>query len=248
MIAFKRLNIFGIPFIVEGHNVAINLLRNGGLMVVPSGPGLATIGKDLRYTEAVQYADFAIPDSGYMVLLLKVLKGINIRKLSGYKFLKQFLHQEYLKGNKLFLVDPTEKESRLNNKYLNSIGVPIDYSCQYVAPIYENGEISDKILLDKLDGLIQKPKYIMINLGSGVQEPLGYYLKQNLNFKPGIICTGAAIAFITGTQVNMSPIIDKFHLGWLWRCIYNPRVFIPRYFMAFRLFRLILKEKVEIST
>ena len=37
--------------------------------------------------------------------------------------------------------------------------------------------------------------YILINLGSGIQEPLGLYLNENLNFKPGIICTGAAIAF-----------------------------------------------------
>ena len=86
----------------------------------------------------------------------------------------------------------------------------------------------------------------MINLGSGVQEPLGYYLKQNLNYNPGIICTGAAISFFTKSQANISPFIDKLGLGWLWRCISNPIVFIPRYLSAFRLFFLILKTKIKV--
>ena len=83
--------IFNINFSDGYFNLANRLLSSGGLMVVPSGPGLATIGSDLRYTEAVQNCDFAIPDSGYMVLLLKIIKGIKIQKLSGYDFLKQFL-------------------------------------------------------------------------------------------------------------------------------------------------------------
>ena len=92
-----------------------------------------------------------------------------------------------------------------------------------------------------------KPKYIMINLGSNVQEPLGYYLKQNLKFRVGIFGTGAAISFLTGRQAPISPIVDRLGLGWLWRCLKKPSVYIPRYLKAFSLFKLILKEKVIIS-
>ena len=217
-------------------------------MVVPSGPGLVTISKDLRYKEAVQNSDFAIPDSGYMVFLLRVLKRVKIKKLSGYVFLKRFLHEEKFKINELFLVDPTEKESKLNNDYLTTLGIPIDSSYQYVAPMYGSNDIVDPLLIEKLNNLIQKPKYIIINLGSGIQEPLGLYLKKNLNFKPGIICTGAAIAFLNGEQANILSLIDKMYLGWLSRCIKNPIVFIPRYVKAIGLFRLILKEKVIINS
>ena len=87
----------------------------------------------------------------------------------------------------------------------------------------------------------------MINLGSNVQEPLGYYLKQNLNFKCGIFCTGAAISFFTGSQASISPSIDRIGLGWLWRCFEKPTIFIPRYFKAIKLIKLILKEKVIIT-
>lgn len=233
-------NLFNIKFINGDYKKAFDMLNSGGLMVVPSGPGLATIGKDLIYTEAVQNADFAIPDSGYMVLLLRLLKGIKINKLSGYNFLQNFFN-ESINHNELFLIDPNDAESKINNEYLNKIGIPIDKSYHYKAPIYKKGKIGDDSLLDKLNSLHTKPKYIMINLGSGVQEPLGYYLKQNLYFNPGIICTGAAIAFFTGSQANISPLVDKLGLGWLWRCIKNPRVFVPRYLSTLRLIILILK-------
>ena len=233
--------IFGIRFISGSYIDAEERLRTGGFMVVPSGPGLATIDKDIRYSEAVQNADFAIPDSGYMVLLIKLFKGIKIKKLSGYGFLKHFF-QEKFKKNDIFLIDPNKKESKINNLYLNEIGIPIDKSYHYSAPIYGENKIQDKALLEKLNSLKEKPKYIMINLGSGVQEPLGFFLKMHLNFKPGIICTGAAISFFTGSQAKISPLIDKLGLGWLWRCFKNPKVFIPRYFSAFNLIFLVLKE------
>ena len=214
-------------------------------MVVPSGPGLSTMDKDLKYTEAVLNADFAIPDSGYMVLLLRLLKGIRLSKLSGYEFLNHFFKENF-NENDIFLIDPNEEESKLNNDYLNNIGIPIEKSYQYVAPRYGDYEIADRVLLNRLNTLREKPKYIMINLGSGVQEPLGYYLIQNLKFRPTIICTGAAISFFTGSQVNISPLIDTFGLGWLWRCFSNPLVFIPRYLSAFKLFFLILKTDVKV--
>ena len=58
---------------------------------------------------------------------------------------------------------------------------------------------------------------MIINLGGGVQEKLGLYLKRNLNHETKIICTGAAIAFLTGLQANIPNIVDKIYMGWLWR-------------------------------
>ena len=242
----KFIKVLDILFISETFNKIFELLKKGGLMVVPSGPGLATIGKDIRYTLAVQNADFDIADSSYMVLLLKIIKRVKIDKFSGYDFLKHFFNEKISK-NDLFLIDPNEGQSKLNNDYLNKIGIPIEKSYQYVAPMYGDYKIVDTLLLNRLNTLREKPKYIMINLGSGVQEPLGYYLKQNLNFLPGIICTGAAISFFTGAQANISPTINRLGFGWLWRCLITPTVFIPRYLRAFSLFFLIIKTEVEVS-
>ena len=64
---------------------------SGALMVVPSGPGLATIDSDSDYAESIRGADFAIPDSGLMVLMCRVMLIGDISKLSGLEFLRLFL-------------------------------------------------------------------------------------------------------------------------------------------------------------
>jgi len=245
----NSFTLFGINFTSNDYNKIIAKLKNGSFMVVPSAPGLATIRKDLRYAQAVENADFAIPDSTYMVLLLKFLKGLRVNKFSGYNFLKKFIFFEKFNRNDLFLIDPSEKESRGNNKFLNNIGIPINLTYHYVAPIYEKKEkLYDSKLLDILNTLDVKPKYIMINLGSNIQEPLGYFLKKNIDYNVGIICTGAAISFITGSQASIPRFIDRYGLGWLWRCLENPFIYVPRYFNALNLIKLIYKEEVIINS
>ena len=240
----KSLLIFGIKFIDANYKDIIFRLNQGAFMIIPSAPGLSTIFKDERYARAVKHADFAIPDSGYMILLLRLFKKIKVKKYSGYSFLKDFFNINEFKKDDLFLIDPNNKESIINNKYLNRIGIPIDLNYHYAAPIYGDGKIIDEALINILKGLDKKPKYLMINLGSNIQEPLGFYLKNELEFNVGILCSGAAISFFTGSQAPISATIDRFGLGWLRRCIESPFKYIPRYLKAFSLINLIIKEEV----
>jgi len=122
-----------------------------------------------------------------------------------------------------------------NKNFLNS--KKIDNFFQYVAPLYRKENIRDYKLLKKIKKI--KPKYVIINLGGGVQEVLGSYLKNNINFKVSIICSGAAISFFTKEQAPITDYLDKIYLGWLIRIIFNPFVFLPRYLSAFRLIFII---------
>jgi len=239
----NNYKIFGIPFINGGFKQAISILKNGGLMVVPAAPALATIQNDKKYYDAILNADFAIPDSGFMLLILRLLKGIKMNKFSGYSFLHSFFDELKINNSgTLFLVDPTIEDSEINNKFLNEIDIMIKKSNHYCAPIYDKKDIIDYELLKIIEKV--RPKFIMINLGGGVQERLGSFLKNNLSYKPGIICTGAAIAFFTGSQANIPLWIDNLYFGWLWRCIKDPKIFIPRYLMAFKLYFILSKEKI----
>ncbi len=204
-------------------------------MVVPSGPGLATIDIDADYYRSLLMADFALPDSGLMVLLLKIFYGVNLTKYSGRKFLDELFKdlESRTKKPTLFLVDPNLQESNRNREYLLKRRIYLQEDCHYIAPMYAPGEIVDSALLNLLEK--ERPDLILINIGGGVQERLGAYLKSNLKYTPGIICTGAAIAFFTGAQAKIPDWVDKIYLGWLYRCIVNPKVFVPRYLKAFRL-------------
>ena len=123
----------------------------------------------------------------------------------------------------------------INKKFLNSKNIYKIY--QYIAPIYQKEKIKDYKLLKKIQKI--KPKYVVINLGGGVQEVLGSFLKNNINYKVSIICTGAAISYFTKQQAPLNVFLDKIYLGWLVRIIFNPYIFLPRYLSAFRLIFII---------
>ncbi len=220
------------------------IIKKSGLFVFPSGPGLANLKINSPYHKALVKADHVFFDSGYFVILLRVLKKIKVDKFSGYKFLKFFF--KYFKKNRrknIFVVDPSINSMKLNKSYFNNkINIK---STHYVSPIYKRKNIKDKKLLKQIRLL--RPEIILINLGSGVQEILGDYLMSNLQYNPSIICTGAAISYFTKEQAPINDFFDKIYLGWLIRIIYKPLLFLPRYFDAFRLFFVILKNKAILN-
>ena len=236
----RIIRIFDINFIDANFKIIKSLLDKGGLLVLPAGPALVTIKSDIQYYKSIKNADLVLFDSGYLCLLLRFLKKIKVQKISGYLFLKKFI-QCLRKENKekIFLIDPSHNQSKINKHYLKSH--KINKIHQYIAPIYKKNKIFDKKLLDKINKI--KPKYIVINLGGGTQEVLGNYLKKKLNYKPSIICSGAAISFLTKQQAPLTDFIDKIYAGWLLRIIFDPFNFLPRYLSAFKLFFLVFEVK-----
>lgn len=223
-------------------NIFHYLKNNGGLMTVPAAPALVTINYDHAYFISLQKSDIVIPDSGYMVFIWNLLSRIKLKKLSGLAFLNYYIQQPELIGESLFLVNPSLEDSTANLKYLNNLGFHINAKQSYLAPYYKV-KIIDDVLIKILES--QKPKWILINIGGGTQEKLGLYLKENLSYKPAIICTGAAIAFKTGRQAKIPDWMDHYYLGWLSRCISNPKLYIPRYLKGFKLLFMILKYKLK---
>ena len=164
-----------------------------GLYTFPDASGLSEINNNTIYHQSLIHSNFVFLDSGYFVLLLRLFKGIKVNRFSGYKFITLFI--DYLQNKityKLFIVEPNIEVYNTNDTFLKNNNINI--SGQYIAPLYKKKfKIKDSKLLDNLNK--SKPDYILINLGGGIQEILGHYLKKNLNYKPTIICTGAALSF-----------------------------------------------------
>ena len=231
----KTVKLFGVNFIDENFNIIKKLLKRGGLLVLPSGPGLSDIKKNVKYHKALKNADIALFDSGYLCLLLK-LKNIHVKKFSGFLFFKKLIHSLTKEpSKKILLIDPNKYESKINYEFLKSKKILKVYN--YISPWYNTKNIKDSKLLIKIKKI--KPNYIIINLGGGTQERLGSYIKNNINFKPAIICSGAAISFFTKQQAPINIFFDKIYLGWLIRIIFKPSIFLPRYLSAFKLIFLI---------
>ncbi len=236
------VNFKNIKFLNINENEFKKIIKKKGLFVFPSAPGLASINSKNKYHDALKMADHVFFDSGFFVLLLRFLKNKRVKKFSGFKFLDFFF--KYLKFNKnksIFCIDPNYKFSKSNKKYLKKIGLIKIHN--YVAPKYDAKNLIDKKLLNKIN--FSNPDFVMTNIGGGMQEVLGLYLKKNLNKKTTIICTGGAISFFTGDQAPINKFIDKFFLGWLVRLIFDPSTFYKRFFYAFKLIPIVLFNNIN---
>jgi UDP-N-acetyl-D-mannosaminuronic acid transferase (WecB/TagA/CpsF family) len=229
--------ILGIDFFDGSAKAAINLLQNGGLLVVPAAPALKELDCNPEYREALLNADLVLTDSAFMVLLWNRMQSTPIKRLSGLEYLRELLLEPDVRqpGNTLWIMaSPTSAQRNL--AWLREQGIAIPEDHIYMAPIYGSASIDDPALLERLNRL--RPQHVVLTLGGGTQERVGLYLKRSLVYRPAIHCIGAAIAFLSGDQVHIPVWADKFYLGWLFRSLSEPKRYLPRYLDAFKLYPL----------
>ena len=231
IIIFKEIKFYNMNF-----DDLLSVINEGGYLVAPAASALTNIDNDKNYHNALIKSDIAIFDSGFFCILLRIFKNKKVKKTSGYLFLKKFLNINFDKETMILSIDPNEEESKANIEYFKNKNV--QNFKNYVAPYY-NDNIEDQNLLDVIKK--NNPRYIIINLGGGIQEPLALYIKNNINFKCSILCTGAAISFLTKKQAPINDIVDKLYLGWLWRTLYNPRKFLLRTIKSLNLIKQFIK-------
>jgi N-acetylglucosaminyldiphosphoundecaprenol N-acetyl-beta-D-mannosaminyltransferase len=220
--------ILGVRFYISDLGGLLEIVPSGGLIVVPSAPVMVRLADDPAHREALEGADFAVTDSGFMVLLWLLRTGERIRRISGLRLLRALLSQGCFHGpRESFWVMPTQGESDANLTWLRIRGFEVSGDDAYVAPLYpRSGPISD----DGLVALIgaRRPKLIVLALSGGVQERLGWELRQRLGYLPAILCTGGAIAFLSGQQTEIPVWADRLALGWLFRFVSSPRSFAAK--------------------
>lgn len=92
MSAFPTTKILGIRFFHGAAAEAVDRMQaNGGLLVAPSGTCFQRFVEDGSYRRAILGADVVLADSGFMVLLARVLRGLHVRRISGLAYLQTFL-------------------------------------------------------------------------------------------------------------------------------------------------------------
>jgi len=189
---------------------------------------------NLRYDEdyraAVAAADFAIADSGWMVLLWRLFTGRRVIRISGLEYVKRLLEHETVRPpNAVMWIVPSHSARDKLVDLLRRREIPVADQNIYVAPNYGR-PVRDETLLDKVRHY--RPAHIVVAVGGGVQDKLGHYLKERLDYRPAIHCIGAALGFLTGDQIAIPDWADRFYLGWLLRLLSEPRTFIPRFWTA----------------
>jgi N-acetylglucosaminyldiphosphoundecaprenol N-acetyl-beta-D-mannosaminyltransferase len=231
--------ILGLRFFNGAVDEAVaSMFQDGGFLVAPSGTCFARLREDERYRRAIVAADMAIADSGLMVVIWRLLRRENVQRISGLKYLKHLLGKLNGEGTKVFWVLPNERACQKLIDWSRRESFLINTENCYIAPRY-GSDVEDRNLLALIEQY--RPENVMIAIGSGAQEKLGFYLRENLSYRPAIHCIGAALGFITGDQRGIPDWADRFFLGWLWRLVAQPSIFIPRLSRALELPWLIWK-------
>lgn len=235
--------ILGVRFFLGSAQDTIERLRSGGLLVVPSGPGMKDLADNPDYRDALLHSDLAITDSALMVTLWNLLNRDSIPRLSGLEYLKVLLRDEEVRtpGNTLWIMARPES-ARKNLAWLREQGITVFPKDVYLAPVY-GAEIEDEALLKLMNA--KRYRHVVVTIGGGNQERLGLYLKRNINYRPAIHCIGAAIAFLSGDQVRIPYWADRLRMGWLLRCLWRPKSYIPRYWEARKLVWIMFRYRAE---
>jgi exopolysaccharide biosynthesis WecB/TagA/CpsF family protein len=232
--------ILGIRFFNGDVDEAVaSMFHDRGFLVAPSGTCFARLREDETYRRAVLAADLVIADSGWMVLLSRWLRRQNVQRISGFKYLKHLIGRLKGEGKRdVFWILPTKRAEQKLVDWSRGAALPVTSENCYVAPRY-GSEVEDRNLLAMVES--HRPAHVVIAIGSGAQEKLGFYLRENLSYRPAIHCTGAALGFITGDQTSIPDWADRFYLGWFFRLLAQPRTFIRRLSRALELPWLIWK-------
>ena len=240
-----RHRILGIEFFGGTSREAVDeITRAGGLLVAPAAPSMINLCRDEAYRRALLSAELAIADSGFMVLLWKFFTGETIPRISGLEHVKRLLEHESVRqpGAVVWVVATERSREKLVEFLALRQRTPDDQSPRaqlppaaeniYIAPKYGR-PVVDETLLQIVSQM--QPRHVVIAIGGGVQDKLGQHLLEQLDYRPAVHCIGAALCFLTGDQVRIPDWADRFYLGWFFRSLAQPRIFIPRFWSARRL-------------
>jgi UDP-N-acetyl-D-mannosaminuronic acid transferase (WecB/TagA/CpsF family) len=239
------VRILGLDFFNGTVAAAVDrALENRGLIVAPSGTCFQRLQRDAEYRHAMTQADLILPDSGFMVLLWRWLRGERINRISGLAYLNELLGRGPFRSEAATLwILPDDRAREIVLAWLQQHGFPATAENCYVAPIY-GSHVEDPVLVDRIEA--GPSGHVVIALSGGVQEKLGFYLRDQSQHRPAIHCIGAALGFVTGYQIAIPDWADRVYLGWLLRLLANPRRFLPRALSAFALPGLIWKDGKEL--
>jgi UDP-N-acetyl-D-mannosaminuronic acid transferase (WecB/TagA/CpsF family) len=219
---------------------------HGGLFTCPSAPSLAEMRTDPFLRRAYQASDWAVVDGGYVALILRLILRYPIARISGLQILQRLFGIGYQQAlpfgiRSIFWVVPNDEEKVRIENYLLSLGMDSARQHYYHAPFYREDNSYDDL---NLQNAVRESgaDWVILCIGGGKQEKLGFYLRnamQQKDFQPNgrkkgpvILCTGGAIAFLTGGQASIPSWADRVYLGWFYRIAQNPKVFLKRYWIA----------------
>ena len=111
--------VLGIPLSALTVDQAVARGLQGGLVLAPSGPGLADLSRDHDYRDALLASDLNLTDSGF-VLLARLMRGHRLAtRTSGFRYLHGLLrHPSMQASHGTYWVMPSPRPTHCRGQLL----------------------------------------------------------------------------------------------------------------------------------
>jgi exopolysaccharide biosynthesis WecB/TagA/CpsF family protein len=178
------------------------------------------------FRAAYRRARFVTAD-GFPIVVLSRLLGVRIERTTGADLVEPICQEAGRKGLPVFLLGSNELTLATSARRLSERFKGLQIA-GYFAPGSNFDPYSEEadFAIDSIR--VSGAKLCFVALGAPRQELFAARCLDELN-GTGMLCIGAALDFIAGTQTRAPSITQKVGLEWAWRMLRNPRRLGPRY-------------------
>jgi N-acetylglucosaminyldiphosphoundecaprenol N-acetyl-beta-D-mannosaminyltransferase len=178
------------------------------------------------FRAAYRRARFVTAD-GFPIVVLSRLLGTRIRRTTGADLVEPICREAQKKGLPIFMLGSNHRTLSITAKRLSERFRGLEVA-GYHAPGANFDPYSSEadFAIDSIRA--SGAKLCFVALGAPRQELFAARCLDQLN-GTGLLCIGAALDFIAGTQTRAPSLTQKVGLEWAWRMLREPRRLGPRY-------------------
>lgn len=179
-----------------------------------------------EFRAAYRRARFVTAD-GFPIVMLSRLVGAPISRTTGADLVEPVCQQARKKGLPIFLLGSNNNTLTLAARRLTAKYDGLEIAGCYSPPRNfdpQSAEADYAIELIRRSGA----KLCFVALGAPRQEVFSARCLDELQ-GTGMLCIGAALDFIAGTQTRAPSVAQRIGLEWAWRMLNNPYRLGPRY-------------------
>lgn len=196
-----------------------------GYVVTPNLDHVMKLRSDTEFRDAYRDASLILPD-GHPLLWMARLRGQRLHLVTGSDLVVPLCHAAAREARSVFLFGSTFEAVTTCARKLHANDNALDIVGVYAPPTEFEKDSEERV--QALDAIkAAAPDLLFVALGAPRQEIWAHDNVAELGCQ--IVCVGAALDFVAGTQRRAPHFFRKAGLEWLWRAGTQPRRLGMRY-------------------
>lgn len=219
------VNLLSMPHAVS--SIVTAAARGSGFCVFTLNlDHCAKLRADPLFRHAYQRADLVSAD-GFPIVLLGRLNGIPVRRTTGADLVMPMCMAAAHQRMPVFLLGPNANVLHRSQAQLIRRIPALSIAGSYApGPNFDPCSMDADIAIERIRQ--SGARLCLVAIGAPHQEIFAARCADRLP-NVGLICVGAALDFIAGTQARAPQFFQNHGLEWLWRLSSNPRRLSTRY-------------------